>query len=106
MRFGIGMNTDHALEEVEQQFPVTRERIPRIEAKALCKLKPPPPASGSCGVSWTAEPGCRTTEGKGGFDGPPFFSLASALRGLDDQADDAAHYRQDQQQGGEGDQPG
>jgi RNA polymerase primary sigma factor len=41
MRFGIGMNTDHTLEEVGQQFSVTRERIRQIEAKALCKLKHP-----------------------------------------------------------------
>ena len=41
MRFGIGMNTDHTLEEVGQQFNVTRERIRQIEAKALRKLKPP-----------------------------------------------------------------
>ena len=40
MRFGIGMNTDHTLEEVGQQFSVTRERIRQIEAKALRKLKP------------------------------------------------------------------
>ena len=39
MRFGIGMNTDHTLEEVGQQFSVTRERIRQIEAKALRKLK-------------------------------------------------------------------
>src|SRR6201989_1446673 len=41
MRFGIGMNTDHTLEEVGQQFSVTRERIRQIEAKALRKLKNP-----------------------------------------------------------------
>jgi len=41
MRFGIGMNTDHTLEEVGQQFTVTRERIRQIEAKALRKLKHP-----------------------------------------------------------------
>jgi DNA-binding CsgD family transcriptional regulator len=51
MRFGIGMNTDHTLEEVGQQFSVTRERIRQIEAKALRKLKHPS-RSGSCGVSW------------------------------------------------------
>ena len=39
--FGIGMNTDHTLEEVGQQFSVTRERIRQIEAKALRKLKHP-----------------------------------------------------------------
>ena len=38
MRFGIGMNSDHTLEEVGQQFAVTRERIRQIEAKALRKL--------------------------------------------------------------------
>ncbi len=43
MRFGIGMNTDHTLEEVGQQFSVTRERIRQIEAKALRKLKHPEP---------------------------------------------------------------
>ena len=41
MRFGIGMNTDHTLEEVGQQFSVTRERIRQIEAKALRKLRNP-----------------------------------------------------------------
>ena len=41
MRFGIGMNTEHTLEEVGQQFSVTRERIRQIEAKALRKLKHP-----------------------------------------------------------------
>ena len=41
MRFGIGMNSDHTLEEVGQQFRVTRERIRQIEAKALRKLKHP-----------------------------------------------------------------
>ena len=41
MRFGIGMNTDHALEEVGLRFSVTRERIRQIEAKALRKLKHP-----------------------------------------------------------------
>jgi RNA polymerase primary sigma factor len=40
-RFGIGMNSDHTLEEVGQQFLVTRERIRQIEAKALRKLKHP-----------------------------------------------------------------
>ena len=41
MRFGLGMNSDHTLEEVGQQFLVTRERIRQIEAKALRKLKHP-----------------------------------------------------------------
>ncbi len=41
MRFGIGMNTDHTLDEVGKQFGVTRERIRQIEAKALCKLRHP-----------------------------------------------------------------
>ena len=41
MRFGIGMNSDHTLEEVGQQFSVTRERIRQIEAKELRKLKHP-----------------------------------------------------------------
>ena len=41
MRFGLGMNSDHTLEEVGQQFSVTRERIRQIEAKALWKLKHP-----------------------------------------------------------------
>jgi RNA polymerase primary sigma factor len=41
MRFGIGMNTDHTLEEVGQQFSVTREHIHQIEAKALRKLTHP-----------------------------------------------------------------
>jgi RNA polymerase primary sigma factor len=41
MRFGIGMNTDHTLEEMGRQFSVTRERIRQIEAKALRKLKHP-----------------------------------------------------------------
>ena len=46
MRFGIGMNTDHTLEEVGQQFSVTRERIRQIEAKALKKLKHPSRSGG------------------------------------------------------------
>ena len=41
MRFGIGINSDHTLEEVSKQFSVTRERIRQIEAKALRKLKHP-----------------------------------------------------------------
>ncbi len=51
MRFGIGMNTDHTLEEVGQQFSVTRERIRQIEAKALRKLKHPS-RSRKLGASW------------------------------------------------------
>ena len=53
MRFGIGMNTDHTLEEVGQQFSVTRERIRQIEAKALRKLKHPSRSRGRCGASST-----------------------------------------------------
>ena len=41
MRFGLGMNSDHTLEQVGQQFSVTRERIRQIEAKALRKLEHP-----------------------------------------------------------------
>jgi RNA polymerase primary sigma factor len=41
MRFGIGMNTDNTLEEIGQQFSLTRQRIRQIEAKALRKLKDP-----------------------------------------------------------------
>ena len=58
MRFGIGMNTDHTLEEVGQQFSVTRERIRQIEAKALRKLKHPS-RCGSCGASWITSSGCH-----------------------------------------------
>ena len=54
MRFGIGMNTDHTLEEVGQQFSVTRERIRQIEAKALRKLKHPS-RSRKLAASWTTE---------------------------------------------------
>ena len=57
MRFGIGMNTDHTLEEVGQQFSVTRERIRQIEAKALRKLKHPSRSRGSCGAFWIIERG-------------------------------------------------
>jgi DNA-binding CsgD family transcriptional regulator len=64
MRFGIGMNTDHTLEEVGQQFSVTRERIRQIEAKALRKLKHPSRArtstsssAGWCRRTWA---GCAT----------------------------------------------
>ncbi len=55
MRFGIGMNTDHTLEEVGQQFNVTRERIRQIEAKALRKLKHPSRISEAAVASWTTE---------------------------------------------------
>ena len=55
MRFGIGMNTDHTLEEVGQQFSVTRERIRQIEAKALRKLKHPSRSAGSSGASSTTK---------------------------------------------------
>jgi predicted N-acetyltransferase YhbS len=55
MRFGIGMNTDHTLEEVGQQFSVTRERIRQIEAKALRKLKHPK-ASGAKGCVLEGDP--------------------------------------------------
>jgi hypothetical protein len=55
MRFGIGMNTDHTLEEVGQQFSVTRERIRQIEAKALRKLKHPSRSQGSCARSSTTD---------------------------------------------------
>ena len=51
MRFGVGMNTDHTLEEVGLQFSVTRERIRQIEAKALRKLKHPS-RSKQLKVSW------------------------------------------------------
>ena len=60
MRFGIGMNTDHTLEEVGQQFSVTRERIRQIEAKALRKLKHPSAGRGSCGASWITNK-CRAS---------------------------------------------
>ena len=51
MRFGIGMNTDHTLEEVGQQFSVTRERIRQIEAKGAPQAEAPEPRAGSCGAS-------------------------------------------------------
>ena len=54
MRFGVGMNTDHTLEEVGLQFSVTRERIRQIEAKALRKLKHPS-RSKQLKVSWKEE---------------------------------------------------
>ena len=54
MRFGIGMNTDHTLEEVGQQFSVTRERIRQIEAKALRKLKHPSRSRKVAQLSWKA----------------------------------------------------
>ena len=59
MRFGIGMNTDHTLEEVGQQFSVTRERIRQIEAKALRKLKHP---SRVAHAAQLPRPGLRSTE--------------------------------------------
>jgi RNA polymerase primary sigma factor len=46
MRFGIGMNTDHTLEQVAQAFSVTGERIRQVETKALRKLKRRPPRDG------------------------------------------------------------
>ena len=55
MRFGIGLNTDHTLEEVGQQFSVTRERIRQIEAKALRKLKHPA-VHARCAVSSIRNP--------------------------------------------------
>ena len=55
MRFGIGMNTDHTLEEVGQQFSVTRERIRQIEAKALRKLKHPSRSPQAADRSWTTD---------------------------------------------------
>jgi biotin-(acetyl-CoA carboxylase) ligase len=55
MRFGIGMNTDHTLEEVGQQFSVTRERIRQIEAKALAEARSTRAGRGSCGRSWISE---------------------------------------------------
>ena len=60
MRFGIGMNTDHTLEEVGQQFAVTRERIRQIEAKALRKLKHPSRSRKMRSRSWISELSART----------------------------------------------
>ena len=54
MRFGIGMNTDHTLEEVGQQFSVARERIRQIEEKR-CANSSTRAARASCGASWTPE---------------------------------------------------
>ena len=74
MRFGIGMNTDHTLEEVGQQFSVTRERIRQIEAKALRKLKHPsrqPEAELVPGQLTEA----RTRGSERGSDAPLFLSL-------------------------------
>ncbi len=68
MRFGIGMNTDHTLEEVGQQFSVTRERIRQIEAKALRKLKHPSRAANSAASS--------TTEATGDIGEAPFGSIS------------------------------
>ena len=73
MRFGIGMNTDHTLEEVGQQFSVTRERIRQIEAKALRKLKHPIPVAANCGASWTTDLLVTTEFGKGDAGASPFF---------------------------------
>ena len=71
MRFGIGMNTDHTLEEVGQQFSVTRERIRQIEAKALRKLKHPSRSAGSCGASSTrVEPRTFSARSSGGWRRP------------------------------------
>ena len=68
MRFGIGMNTDHTLEEVGQQFSVTRERIRQIEAKALRKLKHPSRSPQTPDRSSTHRPmgaaGMRTTRSR------------------------------------------
>ena len=66
MRFGIGMNTDHTLEEVGQQFSVTRERIRQIEAKALRKLKHPEPVAQAAQL-----PGHLTLERAAGPACPP-----------------------------------
>ena len=55
MRFGIGLNTDHTLEEVGKQFDVTRERIRQIEAKALRKCATPPDLKSSAAI-WTSAP--------------------------------------------------
>ncbi len=57
MRFGIGMNTDHTLEEVGQQFSVTRERIRQIEAKALQEAEASEPEPGSSGAFWIIDGG-------------------------------------------------
>ena len=79
MRFGIGMNTDHTLEEVGQQFSVTRERIRQIEAKALRKLKHPC-GLGSCGVFWTTKGGAFNKKRR--VADPPFFiAVCPAPRG-------------------------
>jgi DNA-binding CsgD family transcriptional regulator len=66
MRFGIGMNTDHTLEEVGQQFSVTRERIRQIEAKALRKLRTRREAS-SCAPSSTSKAHKTPGTQAGGF---------------------------------------
>ena len=73
MRFGIGMNTDHTLEEVGQQFSVTRERIRQIEAKALRKLKHPS-RSRKLRCSWTTNPSFHRKNQKRRASGPPFSS--------------------------------
>ena len=59
MRFGIGMNTDHTLEEVGQQFSVTRERIRQIEAKALRKLKHPSAEQEAAEFLGSVNPTCQ-----------------------------------------------
>ena len=64
MRFGIGMNTDHTLEEVGQQFSVTRERSGRL-AKALRKLKHPSQPKASLLPGYLAEKADRVREERG-----------------------------------------
>jgi RNA polymerase primary sigma factor len=61
MRFGLGMNSDHTLEEVGQKFSVTRERIRQIEAKALRKLKHPSRSAYSGICSRVKVPGSACT---------------------------------------------
>ena len=74
MRFGIGMNTDHTLEEVGQQFSVTRERIRQIEAKALRKLKHPS-RSRKLRRSWITDPDRASIQKQTAGKGPPFSFL-------------------------------
>ncbi len=78
MRFGIGMNTDHTLEEVGQQFSVTRERIRQIEAKALRKLKHPSRSAASCGASWTTDP-TNPRAILGGFSRSQLYASSQSL---------------------------